>query len=694
MANLENFNFNKLSPFKWFVLNNFPFLDADFDAMTEWQLFQKIGEWINKIIDSQNTVGSEMEKVVTAYNELYNYVDNFFKNLDVQDEINNKLNDMASDGTLETIVSDYLNPYIEEQNTKIENINNKVNSISSGVPIPVDNISKMIDTTKAYLLVTDGNWYYYNGSKWVAGGVYQSTSINNNSVYVNKLEESLQNCFKGQFTKVTPDWLIGYYNNKGNIESSQNYLHTEKIPVLPNEVYIFPQSFNTSPIVFFDEESNFVEYLSTNKQFVIPENVRFMGLTTTANNNPSSIKSYYKLNNYILNGQSQLNFGDMDDAFRNSFLCNYDEIDNIEWMDGYLSKVPNYINESQDFKYTQLLVTPGETYKISGTLIGSVKLVQLIGGDTIINYPEKFQNNSITINDYIITIPKNYNILNVSGYKSKELKIEKISSYSFIGTDNSKDYEYEIKQLQEFNINNQLSNDFKWNSDIENEKLAVFTFDDTLSDISTILNLFKSKNVPVCFATIPTRLNIICDDNRTAKDVLDDCISNGGEILSHWSKPLTNSSSDDDYNTVYIKSKQMLENAGYKVNGIITTGGTNYDTQDFVKDTKIARNNYFYGDLTSTGIIPVIEQYFNQRNFLDEGVEYAKQLIDNYINKTNTQPHSKWLNFASHGTKDTPINEIEEIVDYCIEKGIKIVTWNYIYNNYRSTILEEKIKSL
>lgn len=109
MANLENFNFNKLSPFKWFVLNNFPFIDADFDAMTEWQLFQKIGEWINKIIDSQNTVGAEFEKVIDAYIELYNYVDNFFKTLDIQDEINNKLNDMAEDGTLQNLLNNYAN---------------------------------------------------------------------------------------------------------------------------------------------------------------------------------------------------------------------------------------------------------------------------------------------------------------------------------------------------------------------------------------------------------------------------------------------------------------------------------------------------------------------------------------------------------------------------------------------------------
>ena len=102
---MNKFDYKNLTPFKWFVLENFPFIEADFDALTDWQLYCKLGKEINKIIDSQNTVGSEMEKFSQAFIELKNYVDNYFKNLDVQDEINNKLNEMAQDGTLEEIIN-------------------------------------------------------------------------------------------------------------------------------------------------------------------------------------------------------------------------------------------------------------------------------------------------------------------------------------------------------------------------------------------------------------------------------------------------------------------------------------------------------------------------------------------------------------------------------------------------------------
>ena len=105
---MNKFEFKNLTPFKWFVLENFPFLEADFDALTEWQLFCKLGKEINKIIDSQNIVGEQAENLTNAFNNLKNYVDNYFDNLDVQDEINNKLNEMAENGTLEEIISHYI----------------------------------------------------------------------------------------------------------------------------------------------------------------------------------------------------------------------------------------------------------------------------------------------------------------------------------------------------------------------------------------------------------------------------------------------------------------------------------------------------------------------------------------------------------------------------------------------------------
>lgn len=100
MSNV-NFIYTNLTPFKWYVLENFPFLEADFDALTNWQLFCKLGKEINKIIPAVNKVGQQTEDLTT-------FVTNYFNNLDVQEEINNKLDQMVQDGTLQEIITQYL----------------------------------------------------------------------------------------------------------------------------------------------------------------------------------------------------------------------------------------------------------------------------------------------------------------------------------------------------------------------------------------------------------------------------------------------------------------------------------------------------------------------------------------------------------------------------------------------------------
>ena len=104
--------------FRRFVLQNFPFIEEDFDALTDYELICKVVEYLNKVITSQNEVISELETFETnitnnfnrleaLFNELKTFVDNYFENLDVQEEINNKLDEMAESGVLGEIVADY-----------------------------------------------------------------------------------------------------------------------------------------------------------------------------------------------------------------------------------------------------------------------------------------------------------------------------------------------------------------------------------------------------------------------------------------------------------------------------------------------------------------------------------------------------------------------------------------------------------
>lgn len=95
--NKLNFKYETLTPFKICVLENFPFLEADFDALTNYQIMCKLAEYINKVAQNQNLLQENIKEL-----------NNWFNNLDVQDEIDNKLDEMAQSGQLTEIVTQYL----------------------------------------------------------------------------------------------------------------------------------------------------------------------------------------------------------------------------------------------------------------------------------------------------------------------------------------------------------------------------------------------------------------------------------------------------------------------------------------------------------------------------------------------------------------------------------------------------------
>ena len=108
--------YENMTPFKTWLMyqintwgvNNFPFLENDFDQLTNYGMLMKLMKAVNGNITNQNLVEDDMSKLYVAFTELQDYINNYFDNLDVQDEINNKLDDMVEDGVLEQIIEQFL----------------------------------------------------------------------------------------------------------------------------------------------------------------------------------------------------------------------------------------------------------------------------------------------------------------------------------------------------------------------------------------------------------------------------------------------------------------------------------------------------------------------------------------------------------------------------------------------------------
>ena len=68
---------------------------------------------VNEEIETfERDVNTTVDDYIERFNTLYNYVHDYFDNLDVQQEINNKLEVMATDGTLQTLINNYIQPKV------------------------------------------------------------------------------------------------------------------------------------------------------------------------------------------------------------------------------------------------------------------------------------------------------------------------------------------------------------------------------------------------------------------------------------------------------------------------------------------------------------------------------------------------------------------------------------------------------
>lgn len=99
-----------LPPFKKFCMTIGELPSSYIETMTYYEMLVWFCNYLGKTVIP--TIDNNAEAVIELQNlfiELQTYVNDYFDNLDVQEEINNKLDDMVEQGTLQEIIADYLN---------------------------------------------------------------------------------------------------------------------------------------------------------------------------------------------------------------------------------------------------------------------------------------------------------------------------------------------------------------------------------------------------------------------------------------------------------------------------------------------------------------------------------------------------------------------------------------------------------
>ena len=178
-----------------------------------------------------------------------------------------------------------------------------------GSPFVANTVSAMTDHSKVYVYTgsesgyTSGHWYYWNGSAWTDGGVYQSSGINTDTELVTwgvaadakaagngikLLAQGYENIF---FDRIKNS----YPRNDGGFNTYNNWDRTSLIPVEPNEIIYINVLSNTNNNVWYKADqtpiaSGMQLALTTGLNTVrVPSTAYYLCLSASASNWFSSV---------------------------------------------------------------------------------------------------------------------------------------------------------------------------------------------------------------------------------------------------------------------------------------------------------------------------------------------------------------------------------------------------------------------
>lgn len=122
----------------------------------------------NKVIAQWKAMQKNFDNLQDAFNDLKSYVQNYFKNLDVQEEINNKLDELINSGKFDTILDNYFKKKCNTYKTAINMIND-------------------VSLTSDCFCITQG--YYTQGD--AGGAMYYITDSPDSDILCVKLQNKL-----------------------------------------------------------------------------------------------------------------------------------------------------------------------------------------------------------------------------------------------------------------------------------------------------------------------------------------------------------------------------------------------------------------------------------------------------------------------------------------------------------------------
>ena len=256
---------------------------STFHNSTSWyQALKYVLQYlVDKVVPGLVTNDEQIKQLYQYYQEVVDYCNDYFENLDVQEEINNKLDEMAENGTLQEIIYQFINSNCLWTFDNVEDMKNGSNLIAGSFAKILGYYEKNDGGEGLYFISTTENNEFYQ------------IKLNNN-LYANLIIKNQMNvkCFgvkdneenNENFQKAfnyCKNLIMKNGNYRINIENPLQPLSNTKIEILNCVFNAIPSEKGNTPnnrTMIFNIENKENIYIDFNNSILIGEKENHSGL--------------------------------------------------------------------------------------------------------------------------------------------------------------------------------------------------------------------------------------------------------------------------------------------------------------------------------------------------------------------------------------------------------------------------------
>ncbi len=271
-------DYKDLQPFRFWCQKVLPLVYDD--SLSYYELLCKVVDYLNKTMEDVGVLESDVTGLHESYKKLQNYVNSYFSTLDVQEEINNKLDGMAKDGTLTNLIRVYIDPLIDSQNKKIGVLEERMNTFTQLPSGSTTADAELIDIR----VPANG----FNGGK------AYPTAGDSVRGQVSSLKEDIDALNANIETNPSFSFILSqYYSSTGEITSAGSWCTTSLIDVSNYHKVFYSGLTNIGGenvnSVFFNENNKAILVFKqqTSGEVIIPKNAKYASFSVSINDRNS-----------------------------------------------------------------------------------------------------------------------------------------------------------------------------------------------------------------------------------------------------------------------------------------------------------------------------------------------------------------------------------------------------------------------